>query len=173
MDVVELAELVSAVEAPKPEAALGKPLPVFVLEDHAEKEYDLAKLKGKAVVVLAFTSQKCPYSRAGDPRLAALAKHHAERKVVFLSIDSHKDTSPEEIKGYAHKANDTGEKLPYPVLKDAGNRYADAVHAKRTPEIFILDKDLRLVYHGALDNQKKPEDKGYVNYVGQALDELL
>jgi hypothetical protein len=69
--------------------------------------------------------------------------------------------------------NETGKKLPYPVLKDEENKFADTMGAKRTPEIYIRDKDGNLVYHGAIDNQKKTDDPEYVNYVKNALDEIL
>lgn len=151
---------------------IGDALPDFSLPDYEGATHALSALKDK-IVVLAFTSQKCPYSRAGDPRLAAVATEYAGKGVVFLSIDSHNDTSIGEIKKYATEENETGGKLPYPILKDAGNVYADAVHAKRTPEIYIADKAGKLVYHGALDNQKKPDEAGYVNYVATTLDEAL
>lgn len=158
--------------ASEPKAEIGHKMPGFSLDDYTGKTYTLDSLKGK-FVVLAFTSQKCPYSREGDARLPAVAKEYQPKGVVFLSIDSHKDTSLEEIAQYAKEDNKTGEKLPYPILKDPENKYADTVQAKRTPEIYIVDKEGVLVYHGALDNQKKPGDEDYVNYVKKTLDELL
>ena len=158
--------------APEPKATLGQEMPGFTLNDSAGERYSLDSLRGK-IVVLAFTSQKCPYSREGDTRLPGLAKEYQPKGVVFLSIDSHKDTTPEEMAEYANGDNKTGEKLPYPILKDKDNTYADAVGAKQTPELYIVDKEGVLVYHGGLDNQKKPDDEGYVNYVKPALDELL
>jgi thiol-disulfide isomerase/thioredoxin len=160
--------------AEKEDAAVtvGKVMPSFTMPDYNGTEYNLKALKGKTVV-LAFTSQECPYSRAADPRLAKLAEAYRPKGIVFLSIDSHKSTQPAAIKQYAHEKNETEEKLPYPILKDWQNRYADKVGAKRTPEIYIVDKGGKLVYHGALDNQKKPDDEAYVSYVGKALDEIL
>lgn len=166
------AGMVGAEDARSSAPELGKRPPAFSLEGYDGSGHSLSALKGKPVV-LVFSSQKCPYSRAGDVRLAELAPEYQMKGVVFLSIDSHKSTPPGEIKEYALGKNESGKKLPYLILKDEGNTYADAMGAKRTPEIYIVDTEGKLVYHGALDNQKKPEDPEYVNYVGQALDEIL
>ncbi|MBN2310318.1 MAG: redoxin domain-containing protein [Candidatus Hydrogenedentes bacterium] len=159
-------------EAGKPRLKPGQDMPPFVLNDYEGKEVSLAKLKGK-VVVVAFTSQECPYSRGAEPVLARLALAYKDKGVVVVSIDSHKDTRPEQIKEYALGKNPTEKKLPYPIVKDSGNRYADAVGARQTPEIYVVDAKGKLVYHGGLDNQKKPDDAEYVAYTAEALDEVL
>jgi len=152
--------------------AIGSEFPVFTMTDYEGKKHSLEQYKDK-ILVLSFTSQGCPYSRAADPIYAGLMADYKEDGVIFLSVDADKNNSPEAIAEYATEKNATGKKLPYPVLKDEMNAYADTMGATRTPEIYIKDKDGKLVYHGAIDNQKKPEDPQYVNYVKNALDELL
>lgn len=146
---------------------LGSPAPDFKLKDQNGQEQTLASYKGK-IVVLDFSSIACPYSRGVDPDLQELVTAYGPKGVVFLGIDSHKSTTPEDIKKYL-----TEKKLDHPVLKDAGNVYADAVGAARTPEIYILDKDQKLAYHGAFDDRKVPEKKGETCYVKNALEDLL
>lgn len=157
-----------------PALEIGKTVPDFKMKDYEGKEHSLAAHKGK-IVVLSFTSHKCPYSKGAEPAFAKLAEEYSAKGVVFFSIDSHNNTPVSEIAEYATTGNDTKKKLPYPILKDEGNAYADALGAKQTPEIYIVDKDGKLAYHGALDNgtDKKPTDDGYESYVKIALDELL
>ena len=162
--------LVSA--AVPPALEVGKVVPDFKLKDYEGKEHALTGAKGK-IVVLAFTSQRCPYSKGAETSFAKLADEYGSKGVVFFSIDSNSKTTVEEIAKYATEENDTGKKLPYPILKDEGNGYADAVGASRTPEIFIADKDGKLAYHGAIDNQKKMTDSGYKSFAQAAIDELL
>lgn len=158
-------------EVPDP-PAVGSEFPAFSMTDYEGNKHALEQYKDK-VVVISFTSHNCPYSRAADPIYAGLAAEYKEAGVVFLSIDCDKGNTAEIIAEYASEKNDTGKKLPFPVLKDEKNKYADVMGAKRTPEIYIKSKDGKLVYHGAIDNQKKPDDPEYVNYVKNALDELL
>lgn len=161
---------VSADIAAAPE--IGAQIPDFKLKDYDGKEHSLSANKGK-IVLISFTSQQCPVSNGLEPAFAKLAEQYAAKGVVFFSIDSHAETTPAQIAKYAATENKTGKKLPYPILKDVDNKYADQMGAKRTPEIYIVDKDGKLAYHGAIDNQKEATDPGYKNYVGAALDELL
>jgi thiol-disulfide isomerase/thioredoxin len=152
--------------------AIGTEYPAFTMTDYEGKTHSLEQYKDK-VLVLSFTSQNCPYSRAADPIYANLMAEYKDDGVVFLSVDCDKDNTADVIAEYASEKNETGKKLPYPVLKDEMNKYADTMGAKRTPEIYVKDKDGKLVYHGAIDNNKKPDDPDYVNYVKNALDEVL
>lgn len=156
--------------SPAPEP--GAPVPDFALKDTGGKEHSLSENKGK-IVVMSFTSMTCPYSKGAEPAYAKSAKKYAGKDVVFYSIDSHAETTPAQLAKYAESGNDTQAKLPYPILKDVDNKYADATGAKRTPEIYIVDKDGKLAYHGAIDNMKEATDPEYKNYVDAAVDELL
>lgn len=161
---------VSADIAAAPE--VGAVIPDFKLKDYDGKEHSLSANKGK-IVLISFTSQQCPVSNGLEPTFAKLAEQYSAKGVVFYSIDSHAETTPAQIAKYAASENKTGKKLPYPILKDVDNKYADQMGAKRTPEIYIVDKDGKLAYHGGIDNQKEATDPGYKNFVSAALDELL
>lgn len=146
---------------------IGAEVPDFKLSDCCGKEHTLSSLKGK-VVVLSFTSQTCPWSKGHDPDADALAKEYAGKDVVFIHIDSAKDNTAESIHEYKEE-----NKLEIPVLKDVNNAFADQVGAKQTPEVFVVDKEGKLAYHGAYDNRKEPTAKGSENYVKAAVDALL
>lgn len=146
--------------------AIGSKMPDFTMKDYTGKEHSLSDHQGE-VVALIMVSQHCPWSRGADSDLAKISKQYQQKGVVFLGIDSHKSTPPADIQEYAEG------KIPHPILKDTYNDYADLVGATRTPEIYIVDKDGTLVYHGAFDNRNVPEESGDVNYVTKALDEVL
>lgn len=156
----ELAYAAAAIE-------VGAEMPDFKLKDVHGTEHTMEG-RDNAVFVLIFASQECPWSRGADPHLAALATEYMPKGVVFYGIDSHKDTTPEQIKEYV-----TENRIPYPLLKDVGNAYADKVGAKVTPEVFIVGKDGKVAYHGAVDDRKGPDSEGGTPYVKQALDAVL
>lgn len=146
---------------------IGEPMPGFNLKDYDGKEHSLTQYKGK-IVVIEFCSQECPYSRGADPDLIKLHAKYSAKGVIFIGIDSHFKTQPEDIKKYALEI-----KKPYPILKDVENKYADKVDAKVTPEIFIVDKDGKIVYHGAFDDRKGPEGQPTEKYTENAIEALL
>lgn len=146
---------------------IGDQAPDFELQDHAGKTHSLSAYAGK-IIVLNFCSQECPWSRGADAKINEVARAYAPKEVVFLGIDSHRSTQPEAIQAHTENAG-----VPYPVLKDTGNAYADKLGAQRTPEFFIVDRQGKLAYHGAFDNRTRPDQMGSSNYVADALDALL
>lgn len=153
-------EVLAAVE-------IGQEVPAFELPDVNGKMRKLSDFEGK-IVVLEFCSIECPFSRGADPHLSALAQRYAPQGVVVIGIDSHRSTTPEQIRKHAQEKGKT-----YPILKDAENKYADLLEAKVTPEVFVLDKEGKLAYHGAFDDRKAPEEKGETPYVENAVKALL
>ena len=137
--------------APKPPRPPTRPARVadFTLTDViADKPVSLGDYKAKKAVVVVFIGTECPINNAYMPRLAELAKAYADKGVQFLAVNSNCNDTPAVIAGHAKK-ND----LPFPVLRDPANVVADQFGAKRTPEVFVLDAERRVVYHGRIDDQ--------------------
>lgn len=147
--------------------AIGAAAPDFALNDHNGNSHTLKQYLGK-VVVLEMCSIECPWSRGADPHLVELSQKYAPNDVVFLGIDSHKSVTVEQIKEYAEKNGKT-----YPILKDVDNKYADLLGAKTTPEVFLIDKEGKLAYHGAVDDREKEAEKGKTPHLDNAIAAVL
>jgi len=156
----------SAQNLPEP-PAIGAVFPNFELPDLDGNTHALEQYKGN-VVVLEMCSIHCPYSRGADPHLVEIANAYADKGVVVIGIDSHNSTTVEDIKKYAAEVKKT-----YPILKDEGNKYADVIGAKVTPEVYVLDKEGKLVYHGAFDDRADPTKKGENAYTENAVKAAL
>jgi peroxiredoxin len=111
----------------------------------------LARSKAVAVV---FVATKCPVSNAYNTRMAALGKEYAVKGVALVGINSNKTEPAGEVKAHAEKHGFT-----FPVLKDEGNKIADAYGATVTPEVFVLDPKRSLLYHGRID-EKQDDPQG-------------
>ena len=66
-------------------------------------------------------------------------------------------------------------KLEHPILIDDAGEVGHRYGAKTTPHMFVIDSSGDLRYMGAIDNDQRGNMSGdeYVNYVGQALDQIL
>jgi peroxiredoxin len=151
-------------------APVQKPAPDFTLMDQKGNPVKLSDFKGK-VVVLEWTNTDCPFVqrhyKAGT--MATLAKSYADRNVVWLAINSSYFTNQEKNAVWAEK-----HQIAYPVLDDHEGKVAKAYGAKSTPHMFVIDAAGNIVYQGAIDNDASGEKKeGVVNYVAQALNEVL
>ncbi len=147
-----------------------KPAPDFMLMDQKGNAVKLSDFKGK-VVVLEWTNTDCPFVqrhyRVGT--MATLAKAYAPRGVVWLAINSSYFMNQEKNAAWVEK-----HQIAYPVLDDHEGKVGKAYGAKSTPDMFVIDASGNIVYQGAIDNDANGEMKeGVVNYVAQALNEVL
>lgn len=133
-------------------AELSQTAPGFSLTDIASGEkVSLADHKDK-VVVLVWQSINCPWDKArpegGYQRvLTPLAAKLEAQGVQFIGINSNHDESVEQVKSYLEDA-----KVPYPILKDPGNKLADQYDAQTTPHFFVISKDdQKLLYKGGFE----------------------
>jgi peroxiredoxin len=144
----------ASLAAPPARAAdlkIGAPAPDFTLPAASDgKAIALKDLlaKSKAVAVV-FIATKCPVSNAYNTRMAALGKEYAAKGVFLVGINSNKTEPAAEVKEHAEKHGFT-----FPVLKDDGNKIADAYGAAKTPEVFVLDPKGILLYHGRIDESQ-------------------
>jgi peroxiredoxin len=149
--------LATSLTAPAAYAAslkIGAPAPDFTLPAASDgKAVALKDLltKSKAVAVV-FVATQCPVSNAYNTRMAALGKEYAAKGIPLVGINSNKTEPAAEVRAHAEKHGFT-----FPVLKDDGNKIADAYGATKTPEVYLLDPKGNLLYHGRIDeNQDDP-----------------
>ena len=148
--------------------ALGQSVPNFSLSAIDGKKVSLDSYKGKSVVVLDFWSAQCPVSKAYEDYMKKLTSDYASKGVVFLALAANKTESKDWITNVAKERN-----VNFPILMDENHILADKFDAQHTPELFVLDKNGVVQYHGAPDNQKQSSDPSYKDHARQALNELL
>lgn len=148
--------------------------PDFTLKDIAGNDVQLSKLKGN-IVVLEWTNYDCPFVKAhydaDTNTMSNLAAKYADKDVVWLTINSTHYATAETNKEWAQK-----HQLKQTVLIDSGGQVGKLYKAKTTPHLFIINKERKIAYQGAIDNApmgKISEGTELVNYVDQALSELL
>ena len=148
--------------------------PDFTLKDVNGDDVQLSNLKGK-IVVLEWTSYDCPFVKphydTESKTMSKLAAKYADQGVVWLTVNSTHYATAETNKAWAEK-----HQLKQAVLVDSDGKVGKLYQAKTTPHVFVIDKEGKIAYQGAIDNAplgKKPEGKEFVNYVDKALAELL
>lgn len=127
---------------------IGAKLDNFELPDTAGKKHSLESLKGKNGTVVVFLSAQCPVVEIYDERVNALAAEAKEKGINFIGINSNVTECLEWVKWHTKRT------YKFPVLLDAGNVLADKLGATVTPEVYFLDPSNKLLYHGAIDNNR-------------------
>jgi len=151
----------TTLEAAEEMVKLDKPVKDFTLRDAMDETHSLKKLsQEKKATVVMFIATECPVSNAYNERMVKLYNDYKEKGIQFIGINSNKQ---ETVKAIAAHNKDHG--FEFVVLKDWQNRIADYFDAKRTPEIYVLDANLVLRYHGAIDNSQDNPEKHYLRTV--------
>lgn len=135
---------------------IGDPAPSFSdLEGVDGKKMSLADLKDKEVVVLCITCNHCPVAVAYEDRMNDFAKKYAgpESKVAFVAI-SVNNLEADKLPKMKERAKKKGFVFPY--LHDPSQKIGRDLGASVTPEFFVFDKDRKVVYMGAFDDNRKP-----------------
>ncbi len=133
-----------------------------------DKPHSLDDLKDATAVVVVFTCNSCPTAVAYEAPLLELAKTYADRKVAVVAINVNrvKDDLPPAMKKKAEKLGFT-----FPYLYDESQEIAKQFGAIFTPEFFVLDKNRKVIYMGAMD--EKEGGKLAESYVAKAIDAAL
>jgi peroxiredoxin len=121
--------------------------------NHTPDEYADAQ-----VLVIVQSCNHCPYVLAWEGRLNALAREYADRgvRVVAVSSNDAEAYPADSFDAMVEHARGAGYDFDY--LYDESQEVARALGSERTPEAFVFDADRRLVYHGAIDDNRDEAD---------------
>lgn len=103
------------------------------------------------VLVIVVTCNECPVARSYEPRFVEFVRHHREggKKVGFLAVNPY-DREGDTMKEMKERAEEM--EFPFPYAQDVEQKLTKGLGAKKTPHLFVFDKDRKLVYQGAFDD---------------------
>jgi peroxiredoxin len=135
-----------------------KPMSAIAIGDKAPNNHSLRDLRGNrralhdfkdhGALVLVFLGADCPISNLYVPSLLALEKKYRSKDTQLLAIYPQQH---EDLDRIAMHSSDRD--IPFPVLKDFGQRLTDALGIERVPSVAVLDKDFVLRYRGRIDDR--------------------
>lgn len=144
--------------------------PDFALFDQNGNKVRLSDHMGK-IVVLEWTNYDCPFVKRHyrDSTMTKLVSSY-QGTVVWLAINSTHYAEASANRNWVNK-----QKMSYPVLDDHEGKVGRLYKAKTTPHMFVIDRQGKIAYQGAIDNAPmgKKDADDYVNYVDKAIRELI
>ena len=137
---------------------LGTTAPHFELRDTISDTFvTLETITGKKGTVILFICNHCPFVIHVNKEITAIANNYLKKGIGFAAISSndaikYPQDAPDNMKLHAEMEN-----YPFPYLYDENQTIAKAYDAACTPDIFVFDTNLKLVYRGQLDDSR-PEN---------------
>jgi len=135
--------------------ALGTEAPDFSLPDTvSDKMVSLNDIKSDIATVVIFSCNHCPYVIHVNEEIVNVAKEYQATGVSFVAIscndvERYPADSPEKMKTFAEESGYT-----FPYLYDETQEVAKAYDAACTPDFYVFDGNMRLVYRGQLDDAR-------------------
>ncbi|MBU0756329.1 MAG: thioredoxin family protein [Planctomycetes bacterium] len=139
---------------------LGTDAPDFSLPDTVSgKEITLAVFSGKKALLVMFICRHCPFVVHIREELTRLGRDYLDRDVGIVAISSndidlYPDDAPPRLKAMARE-----EGFTFPFCYDETQETAKKYRAACTPDFFLFDGALKLVYRGQLDESRPGNDK--------------
>ena len=134
---------------------LGTQAPDFKLFDTvSSKTVSLQQVKGKYATVIMFICNHCPFVIHVNEKIVSIANTYSKKGIGFIAISSndvinYPQDSPERMKLHAET-----EQYSFPYLYDESQDVAKNYDAACTPDFYVFNEDLKLVYRGQLDDSR-------------------
>lgn len=138
---------------------LGTDAPDFRLEDVVSGQTkSLSDVKGKRGTLVMFICNHCPFVKHINEELVKLGNEFPSKGISLVAINSN------DVENYPEDRPDLMKEIAlthgyrFPYLYDETQEVARAYDAACTPDFFLFDADLKLVYRGQLDDSRPGND---------------
>lgn len=167
-------------KASNPEASgieIGDKAPEFKLKDIDGKEYSFDNIKDakgnkpKGYIVV-FTCNTCPYAKANEGRLIELHNTYSPKGYPVVAIQPNDPSISPGDSFEAMKKNAKDKGFPFLYLLDERQEIFPQYGATRTPEIYLIDANRILRYHGAIDDSPRDESAVDQKFLEEAIQAL-
>lgn len=138
---------------------LGTTAPDFSLPDPHGNQFTRDQITGEHGLLVVFFSNHCPFVKHIRKKFVELSSEYIDKGIGIVAINSndvqaYPDDAPEKM---AEESGRYGYRFPY--LFDETQDVAKAYEAACTPDLFLFDRDLKLVYRGQFDDSRPGNDE--------------
>jgi len=139
---------------------LGTRAPDFSLPDVCSGQtVSLNDFEGKDALLVLFICAHCPFVKLVESEFAAIGRDYADKNLGIVAIsandvENYPDDAPERLKEQAERLG-----FNFPYLYDEDQQAAKAYRAACTPDLYLFDKNMELVYRGQLDDARPGNEK--------------
>ena len=157
------------------ELSIGSSMPNsdYKLKDISGNIVTLDDVKGKAGTLVIFSCNTCPWVLRWEDRYVTLADSYIPKGIGMIAVNSNAsrfkgDDSLDEM--FKHSKNNN---YNFPYAQDPDARLAKAFGATKTPHIYLFNKESKLVYRGAIDDNARDAKKVEEHFLANAIDQML
>ncbi len=137
---------------------LGTKLQHFALEDPYGKAHTSKEIMGENGLLIYIACNHCPYTQVMWERFVSIANFAKKIDIGTLAINpnihpNYPEDSPSYMRDKIEEFN-----VNFPYLIDSKQIVVKSLEAVCTPEVFLFDSELKLYYHGRVDDNEQYAD---------------
>lgn len=149
------------------------PSPDTKMKDISGKSISFNDVKKKNGLLVVFSCNTCPWVIKNQQVAIEGYSYALSKNVGVIVLNSNEGQrgdadSKDAMAEYAKNQN-----YQWPYVIDENSMMADAFGAKVTPECYLFDKDMKLIYHGAITDNPKTPSESTRDHLKVAIDELV
>lgn len=134
---------------------LGKAAPTFSAVDVISgRTVESDRLRGKLGMLVMFLCRHCPFVKHIEAEIAKFAHDYKDKGIGLVAVSSNDAEAFPDDDPYSLKAQATEQGFTFPYLYDYTQEVAHAFEAACTPEFFLYDRNMKLVYRGQFDDSR-------------------
>lgn len=154
---------------------LGTKAPDFTLPNVLGGQVNLKEYSENSKgIVVTFICNHCPFVLHVNDELSSVSNEYQEKGIKFIAISSNDVSNyPADSPALMAKVAEK-ESYSFPYLYDETQEVAKSYQAACTPDFFLFDENLRLIYRGQLDDSRPGNGKPVTGSdLRNAMDRLL
>ncbi len=166
-------------QSPEPMSgvSVGDKAPDFNLRNIDGKMYSFESIKDAngqqpKGYILVFTCNTCPFAKANEERLVSLHNQYAAKGYPVVAIQPNDPKMSPGDSFEAMKANAAQKSFPFLYLFDEDQEVFPKYGATKTPEVYLIDQELIVRYHGAIDDSVRDPSGVEERFVENAITAL-
>lgn len=152
---------------------LGAKMPEFELLNVDGKRLGSRYLSDGKAMLVAFLCNHCPYVKGSEEMLIDIVKRFQSQGLKTVTINSNDAGKYPEDSYPKMQEKAQALSLPYPYLYDESQEIARAFDAACTPEFFLFDSTMTLVYQGTINDSPRDKSKVTKDYLSSAIEAVL
>ncbi|MFD2532171.1 redoxin family protein [Gracilimonas halophila] len=140
-----------------------------VIVDTSDRNTTLSDVADNNGLIVIFSCNTCPWVAKWEDRYNEISSLANQNDVGMIALNSNERTRDrgEAMEDMRRRAQKQGYNFIYALDKD--HIIADAFGATRTPEVFLFDENLELVYHGAIDDNAENGSEANSRHLEEAI----
>ncbi len=139
----------------------------FKLKNIDGKMISLSDFKDAKGFIINFTCNSCPFAVLYQDRVVEMQSKYGKSYPVINIMPNDVSIKPEDdFQHMQERAKEVGYQY---YLLDAKQEVVRQFGAERTPHVYVLDRNLKVRYIGAIDDSPQNEEDVKINYVTSAI----